>query len=81
MRGFLINKNLCLFYWLRKRVRKDSALRIVKMIEKLILAFGREQIPNRRFRILRKAKQLELIFSIRKDIIMWKLIHYTGLLR
>jgi hypothetical protein len=77
----LVNKNLCFYYWVRKRIGKDSALGVANMVEKLILVFGRKQIPHRRFRILRKAKQLKLIFSIRKSIIMWKLMHYTGLLR
>jgi hypothetical protein len=81
MRSFLVNKNLCLYYWLKKRIGKKIAFEVANKSEKVILIFGRERIPHRRFRILRKAKQLELIFSIRKDIIMWKLMHYTGLLR
>ena len=42
MRGFLINKNLCFYYWLRKRIRKDHAFWVANHIEKVILIFGRE---------------------------------------
>ncbi len=42
MRGFLINKNLCFYYWLRKRIGKNHAFRVVNRIEKVILIFGRE---------------------------------------
>jgi hypothetical protein len=45
MTGFLINKNLCLYYWLKKRAGKKLALRVVNPIEKAILVFGREAIP------------------------------------
>jgi hypothetical protein len=45
MRSFLINKNLCLYYWLRKRLGKKEALWISIRIEKAILIFGRELIP------------------------------------
>jgi hypothetical protein len=41
MRGFLINKNLSVYYWLRKRIGKESAYRIAKASEKVILIFGR----------------------------------------
>jgi len=44
MRGFLINKNLCFYYWLRKRIGKDWALKVANRIERIILVFGREQI-------------------------------------
>jgi hypothetical protein len=47
MRGFLINKNLCLYYWLKKRVGKEWALRLAGSTEKLILIFGREPIRNK----------------------------------
>jgi len=47
MRSFLINKNLCLCYWLRKRIGKKRALRVANSIEKTILIFGREMIPGR----------------------------------
>jgi hypothetical protein len=39
MRGYLINKNLCFYYWLRKRIGKERALRIAKANEKIILFF------------------------------------------
>ncbi len=41
MRGFLINKNLSVYYWLRKRIGKKSAFRVAIVFEKLILIFGR----------------------------------------
>jgi hypothetical protein len=43
MRSFLINKNLSLYYWLKKRIGKDKAYRVASTIEKVILIFGREQ--------------------------------------
>jgi hypothetical protein len=46
MRGFLINKNLCLYYWLRKRIGNKKALRVANTIEKVILMFGREHLGN-----------------------------------
>ena len=42
MRSFLINKNLCFYYWLRKRIGKRCALLMANNIEKIILVFGRE---------------------------------------
>jgi hypothetical protein len=45
MRSFLINKNLCFYYWLRKRIGKDHALWVANTIEKTILVFGREVMP------------------------------------
>jgi hypothetical protein len=45
MRGFLINKNLCLYYWLKKRIGKKLALWVANTFEKAILIFGREVIP------------------------------------
>jgi hypothetical protein len=41
MRGFLINKNLSLYYWLKKRIGKERAYRVARVFEKLILIFGR----------------------------------------
>lgn len=41
MRGFLINKNLCFYYWLRKRVGKERAYRVSNALEKVILVLGR----------------------------------------
>jgi len=37
MRAYLINKNLCFYYQLRKRIGKGSALWLAKAIEKVIL--------------------------------------------
>jgi hypothetical protein len=45
MRGFLINKNLCFYYWLRKKIGKRRAMEIANTIEKTILIFGRETMP------------------------------------
>jgi len=47
MRSFLINKNLCFYYWLKKRIGKDWAFRMANTIESAILVFGREQIDKR----------------------------------
>jgi hypothetical protein len=47
MRSFLINKNLCFYYWLRKRMGKKQALWVANTIEKTILIFGREVMPHR----------------------------------
>ncbi len=44
MRSFLINKNLSLYYWLRKRIGKERAYRIAFTIEKVVLIFGRDQV-------------------------------------
>jgi hypothetical protein len=45
VRSFLINKNLCLYYWLRKRIGKKPAFCIAVSIEKGLLIFGREKRP------------------------------------
>ncbi|MGO8988642.1 MAG: hypothetical protein ACLQGU_00995 [bacterium] len=45
MRGFLINKNLCFYYWLKKKIGKKFALPVANGIEKTILIFGREIVP------------------------------------
>jgi hypothetical protein len=45
MRVFLINKNLCFYYWLKKRIGKTRALGVANTIEKIILILGREAIP------------------------------------
>ena len=34
MKGFLINKNLCLYYWLRKRIGKKRAFWVANTIGK-----------------------------------------------
>ena len=55
MRGFLINKNLCFYYWLRKRIGKKQAYRVSNTLEKVILIFGRETnlvIPSLGYTIL-----------------------------
>jgi len=43
MRSFLINKNLSFYYWLRKKIGKENALRVANTFEKIILVLGREQ--------------------------------------
>lgn len=45
MKGFLINKNLCFYYWLKKKIGKEWALGVANAIEKTILIFGREVMP------------------------------------
>jgi hypothetical protein len=45
MRSFLINKNLCLYYWLKKRTGKKLAFCVAITLEKGLLMFGREKIP------------------------------------
>ena len=42
MRVFLINKNLSVYYRLKKRIGKESAYRVANVFEKVILIFGRE---------------------------------------
>jgi hypothetical protein len=36
MEAYLINKNLCFYYWLKKRIGKKTALRLAKDIERAI---------------------------------------------
>jgi len=44
MRGLLINKNLCFYYWLRKRIGKKWAQRVAIITENGILVFGRSKV-------------------------------------
>ena len=81
MRSFLINKNLSLYYWLKKRTGKAIAFEVADMIERVILIFGRERMPRRRVVIRNKAKRSKLIFRIKKSILVWKLMNYTHLIR
>ena len=46
MRGFLINKNLCLYYWLRKNIGKKWALKLAITLEHGILILGRPKAEN-----------------------------------
>ena len=57
MRSFLINKNLSLYYWLKKRIGKNLAFRIVNDIERVITIFGREEIPEQQKSVLERAYQ------------------------
>jgi len=41
MRGFLINKNLSVYYWLKKRIGREKAYKVAIVFEKVILIFGR----------------------------------------
>ena len=43
MRSFLINKNLSLYCWLRKRIGKEKAFKVANMFERIILVLGREE--------------------------------------
>ena len=45
MRSFLINKNLSLYYLLRKKIGKKQGLVVASIIEKALLIFGREKMP------------------------------------
>jgi hypothetical protein len=47
MRSFLINKNLCLYYRLKKGIGKRRGFWVANSIEKVILIFGREQVKDR----------------------------------
>jgi len=44
MRGFLINKNVSFYYWLRKKIGKKWAYRVAIIIENGILAFRRPKL-------------------------------------
>ena len=44
MAGFLINKNLCFYYWLKKKIGKKWAFGVANAIEKIILIFGRDKM-------------------------------------
>jgi hypothetical protein len=46
MRSFLINKNLCFYYRLRKRIGKRGGLWVANSIEKVILIFGKEEVKS-----------------------------------
>jgi len=81
MRSLLINKNISLYYWLRKRIGKTIALEVANVIERVILIFGRERIPYRGVRMRNKIRQLELICSIRKSILIWKVMNYTHFIK
>jgi len=45
MRSFLINKNLSLYYLLKRKIGKKQGLAVASTIEKTLLIFGREKIP------------------------------------
>jgi hypothetical protein len=49
MRSFLINKNLSLYYWLKKRIGKRGGFWVANSIEKVILIFGREKVEDRKW--------------------------------
>jgi len=44
MGSFLINKNLSIYYWSKKRIGKEKAYRVASVLEKVILIFGRKDI-------------------------------------
>ena len=48
MKSFLINKNLCFYYWLKKRIGKKRAYGVASAIEKAILVFGRDHVEGRK---------------------------------
>jgi len=43
MRSYLINKNLCLYYRLKRVIGKQYAYPIISGLEWVILLFGREK--------------------------------------
>jgi hypothetical protein len=49
MRSFLINRNLCFYYWLRKKIGKRGEFRVANSVEKMISIFGREQVEGRKW--------------------------------
>ena len=77
MRSFLSNKNICLYYWLKKGSGRTIALQVANTIEKVILIFGRGWIPHGRVSVYKRLKQFQLMVSIKKSILIWKLINYT----
>jgi len=81
MRGFLINKNMSFYYWLRKRIGRTIAFRVASAIEKVILIFGRERMPNGKVSLYKRVKQLRLILSIKKSILIWKFMNSTHWIR
>jgi hypothetical protein len=52
MRSFLINKNITLYYRLKRRIGNKPAFRIANEIEKVVTIFGREQIPEQQKSVL-----------------------------
>ncbi len=81
VRSFLINKNLSLYYWLKKRTGKAFAFGVANTIEKTILVFGRERMPSRRIDIRNKVRRWELLFLIKKITLVWKLTSYKHVTR
>jgi len=54
MRSFLINKNLTLYYRLKKTIGNKLAFGMAYSIEKVVTIFGREQIPEQQKSVLEK---------------------------
>ena len=73
MESFLIDKNLSFYYRMKKRIGKKANFLIANTIERGILLFGRESIPNGRLSIGKKVKRLKLLVGIRMAILIWKL--------
>jgi hypothetical protein len=48
MRSYLINKNVCFHYWLRKKIGKKLAFQVALSVEKTILLLGREMFMDQR---------------------------------
>ena len=46
MRSFLINKNLVIYYRLRKKIGNRIAFIVANHLEKVITLFGREKPPR-----------------------------------
>ena len=56
MRSFLINKNLSLYYRLRRTIARKAAFKVASVIEKAVLILGREPIRNERAGMSRRMK-------------------------
>ncbi len=81
MRSLLINKNISFYYWLKKRIGKQMALEVAKVIERAILILGRERMPYRRVKMRNRIKRLELICSIKKSILICKVMNYAHFIK
>jgi len=46
MRAWLLNKNISLYWILRRRLGKVKALRVHEALERVILIFGRPRYPG-----------------------------------
>ena len=60
MRSFLMNKNLSLYYFLKRKIGKKKGLLVAITIERALLMFGREKMPGfNRYGIASEKQKLE----------------------